>query len=74
MGGGCEGISAPFWTRSSAIGNGMILTEVAVLGLGGRVEELDPGDAGSAAARARKTACVLRERSVTFTLARSAIP
>ena len=33
-----------------------------------------PGDAGSAAARARNTACVLRDRSATLTFARRAIP
>lgn len=57
IGGGCNGISAPFWTSISATGNGIALIEVAVLG---REDALlvgvEPGDAGSAAARARNTA------------------
>lgn len=52
MEGGCGGISAPFWTNSSAIGNGMAFA----LDLAARVVGGAPGDAGSAAARARKVA------------------
>ena len=52
MEGGCGGISAPFWTSSSAIGNGIAFA----LDLAARVVGGAPGDAGSAAARARKVA------------------
>lgn len=68
--GGCGGISAPFWTSSSAMGKGIALA----LDRADRLVGVDPGEAGSAAARARNTAWVLRERSGTFTLARRAMP
>ena len=73
------GTSAPFWISSSAIGKafGCWFTAVGpafpfgvVTGLG----VADPAMAGSAAARARKTACVPRERSCALTLPRRAMP
>lgn len=71
----CCGISAPFCTSSSAIGKGMGLGGgcLAVL-IGENPGDVEPGMAGSAAARARKTACVFRDRSVALTLALNAIP
>ena len=81
------GISAPFCTSSSAIGKAITfgaLGPALVLGLvdagvkeRGRgdvavEEEALVGDAGSVAARARKTEWVFRERSVALGLARRA--
>lgn len=64
-------MSAPFCTSSSATGNAVTLP-----GVGERVEldgEAEAGEAGSAAASARKTACVLRDRSAAFVFAPRAI-
>ena len=52
-----------------ALGGGCL----AVL-MGENPGDVEPGVAGSAAARARKTACVFRDRSVALTLAPNAIP
>lgn len=77
--GNWTGTSAPFWISSSAIGNAFGLAvsppDAAVL-LGETAGDgtADPGAAGSAAASARKTAWVPRERSVALTLPRSAMP
>lgn len=66
------GISAPFWTSNSAMGNAK--------GFGGggsdrgEVDGVVDSDAGSAAAKAKKIPCVFRDRSVTLGLAPSANP
>ena len=87
MGAGCVGISAPFCNRSSATGNGfrsgvgVVGRGVCIVGLRPGDDTVEPlrwcmkeldGDAGSAAASARKTAWVPRDRSAAFGLARSA--
>ena len=73
-----DGTSAPFCTSISAMGNAIAFT-VGGSDLGDDDDDDDNGngvetDAGSAATRARKTACVLRERSATFGLAPRASP
>ena len=61
--GSAAGISAPFCTSISAIGNGIAFPADD----SGRVGDIDDdGDAGSAAASARKTECVPLDLSVTF--------
>ena len=70
------GITAPFWTKSSAMGKAVTVALCWPLEADrgfdmGEAEE-EPGPAGSAAARARKTQWVFRLRSAELGLARLA--
>lgn len=66
MGGGARGSSAPFRRRSSATGKALRGEAVESERPIDEGEDVGPGVAGSAAARAKNTACVPRDLSTTL--------